>query len=159
MLCSLSCVRDNENAYEATSHVKVGDEVPDFTLSNGEGTVSKATLAGKKTLLVLFSTTCGDCQRVLPAIEGAWKMLKDEPDVVVITISREEKAEVVGAYWAEAQFTMPYYLDEDRSIFKKFASAYTPRVYLINPQQRVTEMHVETLQITGEELYRRVMAL
>jgi peroxiredoxin len=159
-LCPASCVREEApDAREASSLVKAGDEVPDFTVSNDEGTVSKATLAGKKTLLVLFSTACGDCRRALPVVEEAWRLLRDEPGVLVITISREEPAGTVSDYWATAGFTMPYYLDEDRAVFNKFASAYTPRVYLVDPRQRVAEMHVETLPLTGEQLYRRVMAL
>jgi peroxiredoxin len=153
-------VRDDKGGgYDAYNYVKVGDEIPEFTVSNGTGTVSTEGLAGKRTLLVLFSTECGDCRRVLPVIEEAWRVLKEEEDVVVITISREETAEAVGGYWEQEGFTMPYFLDPDRAIFKKFASAYTPRVYLINRQRRVVEMHVETLEITSEELCRRVLAL
>ncbi|MDR2130595.1 MAG: TlpA family protein disulfide reductase [Odoribacteraceae bacterium] len=160
MACLFSCVRsDGEDLYEASSYIKVGDEIPDFTLSNEAGALSKSDLAGKKTLLVLFATTCGDCQRVLPVIEAAWNVLKSDPAVAVVLISREETAGAVSSYWAEAQLTMPYYLDTDRAVFNTFAKAYTPRVYLINPLQRVVEMHVESLKISAGELCRRVQAL
>ncbi|MDR1414177.1 MAG: TlpA family protein disulfide reductase [Odoribacteraceae bacterium] len=166
MMCSISllvvasCVREKAvDNYETSSLVKVGDEVPDFSLTRDGTTISKQSLAGKKTLLVLFSTTCGDCRLVLPTVEEAWKELREDPEVLVATISREETAEAVSAYWSEAGFTMPYYLDVDREVFKKFATAYTPRVYLVDARQRVVEMHVETLEISADELCRRVRAL
>ena len=71
-----SCTRDNEeDAYEKSSIVKVGDEIPDFSVTNETGTVGKGDLAGKKTLLVLFSSACEDCRVVLPVLEAAWKAL------------------------------------------------------------------------------------
>ncbi|MDR2414009.1 MAG: TlpA family protein disulfide reductase [Odoribacteraceae bacterium] len=160
LACALSCVKSNEgDAYEKSSRVKVGDEIPEFTASDGTTTLSKSDLAGKKTLLVLFASTCGDCREALPVIEAAWTLLKDHPGAVVAAISRGETAGVVREYWEEARFTMPYYLDEDRAIFNKFASAYTPRVYLIDARQRVIEMYVESLPFTGEELSKKVEAL
>jgi peroxiredoxin len=150
---------DGEVSHEESSLVKVGDEIPDFTVCNGTDTLRRGDLAGKKTLLVLFSSTCGDCRLVLPVVEAAWRVLKDDPGVVVAAISRGETGETVREYWEQSRFSMPWYLDEDRSVFNKFATAYTPRVYLVDGLSRVVEMHVESLPLSGEELYRKVEAL
>ena len=155
-----SCTRDNEeDAYEKSSIVKVGDEIPDFSVTNETGTVGKGDLAGKKTLLVLFSSACEDCRVVLPVLEAAWKALRSDPVVIVLLISRWETAADVASYWEKVGLTIPYFLDPGREVFNKFAKAYTPRVYLIDGQPQVVEMYIESLKISGEELYGKVSAL
>jgi hypothetical protein len=158
---AMGCTRgdDDREGYEKTSIVRVGDALPEFAVFNGADTVTTAQLAGKKTLIALFVTTCGDCQKALPVIDSAWRELRDEPGVVFVLASRGEQLDAVAAYWAEAGFATPFYLDEQRDMFNKFATAYTPRVYLADGRQRVTEMHVEVFEMNSEELCRRVRAL
>ena len=150
---------DDSGEYEKTSIVRVGDALPEFTVFNSSDTVTTAQLAGKKTLIALFVTTCGDCQKALPVIDSAWRELRDEAGVVFVLVSRGERPDAVAAYWAEAGFATPFYLDEQRSVFNKFATAYTPRVYLADGRQRVTEMYVEEFEMNSEELCRRVREL
>lgn len=136
------------------NYITVGDEVPAFSVSDGENnTFTSASLKGKRTLLVFFHTGCSDCQRELPKVNAVWKALKEEDGYQVVAIAREEKRSDVAAYWAAHHFTVPFYLDMDRSVFSLFANSTIPRLYIIDPDGVVQWMATETLDgMKAEEL-------
>ena len=106
-----------------------------------------------------FGTYCPDCKQVLPVIEEVWKELKDDPRFLLVTISRKETAEVVSNYWKENQFTMPFYLDTRGEVFSLFANNTIPRIYIINPDNEVVWMAVESLDISAKELIQKIKGL
>jgi len=156
MMC-LSCIKEDDSSAEVINYVEVGDLVPDFSVSDGIGnTFSSSFFVGKRSLLVLFSTTCGDCQRELPKVNKIWEELRDDPFYRVITIAREQNKEITDMYWNDEDFTMPKYLDPDRSVFSLFASSTIPRLYIINEEGVIEWMAIEVLTITSEELLAKI---
>lgn len=146
-LCMLpACIKEELPDSSTADRVRVGDVVPSFTASDGQGNnFSSSAFIGKRSLLVLFHTGCGDCQRELPVVEEVYKAVKQEADYQVITIAREEALASVSSYWNEQSFTMPFYLDTNRAVFLLFATSTIPRLYIINTKGVVTWMAVETL--------------
>jgi len=156
MIC-LSCIKEDESSTEVINSVEVGDLVPDFNVSDGIGnTFNSSFFIGKRSLLVLFSTTCGDCQRELPKVNRIWEELRDDPFYKVITIAREQNKEITDKYWMDEDFTMPKYLDPDRSVFSLFANSTIPRLYIINEEGVIEWMAIEELTITPEELLEKI---
>jgi len=156
MIC-LSCIKEENSSEEIINYVEVGNLIPDFNVPDGEGnTFNSFLFVGKRSLLVLFSTTCGDCQRELPKVNIIWNEVKDDSSYRVVTIAREQNKEVTDEYWAKVGFTMPKYLDEDRSVFSLFANSTIPRLYIIDEKGRVEWMEIETLTITTEELLEKL---
>lgn len=144
-----SCIGDNEEVTETKNYVVVGDRVPDFEIENTlmvgwNGLKSPDDFTGKKTLLVFYVTTCGDCRRELPYIEHAFREL-GAGGLTVIPISRGETYEKVQAYWTEAGFIMPRFFDPDRAVFNLFANQTVPRIYLVDEDAKVVWMCVEDL--------------
>ncbi|MDH6304728.1 peroxiredoxin [Parabacteroides sp. PF5-5] len=155
-----SCVKDGgERLYEIIDYVDVGDSVPAFTVSDDEGnTFMSSAFEGKRSLLILFASTCPDCRKVLPQIDKyVWPYLKDNPDYLLITISREETASAVNNYWAEQGYTMPKYLDPKRDVFSLFANSTIPRLYVINETGQIEWKAIETLEISPEELLYKII--
>ena len=142
-LLLFSCIKDDES--ETINYINVNSQIPTF--------------AGKQSLLVFFGTYCPDCKQVLPVIEEVWKELKDDPRFLLVTISRKETAEVVSNYWKENQFTMPFYLDTRGEVFSLFANNTIPRIYIINPDNEVVWMAVESLDISAKELIQKIKGL
>lgn len=152
-----SCVKDGgSNPYEIINHVAEGDPVPDFTVSDDKGnTFSSSEFTGKRSLLVFFNTGCDDCQEIMPDLNNkVWETYKDNPDYLLITISRGETAEAVNNYWGNKKnnFTMPAYLDPDRRVFSYFANSTVPRLYIINKEGIIERMFVEKLNVSIEKL-------
>lgn len=155
-----SCIKEEENE-PVINHITINSPVPSFTVEDKNGDIfSSSQFSGKQSLLIFFGTYCSDCKHVLPVMEKVWQTLKDDPQFLLIPISRDETADQLSAYWEENQFTMPFYLDPTRGdVFSLFANYTIPRIYLINAENKVTWMAVESLEISTDDLIQKIKNL
>ncbi len=149
LLTSCSMSDDDSADAHVEEYVKVGDHVPSFTVETVEadGTTlafSTASLTGE-TVIVLFHTSCGDCQRELPRLNSYYLRHRDDPGFQMVAISREEEVESVSAFWHERGLSIPYSAQPDRRIYNLFASAVIPRVYFCNAEGIVTKVFIEKI--------------
>src|SRR5580698_2846162 len=64
---------------------------PDFTLKDLQGaSVSLESLRGKVVVLNFWTKTCGPCMEEMPELAELAKIVRDRPDVVVLTVSVDE---------------------------------------------------------------------
>ncbi len=64
---------------------------PDFALKDLSGaTVTLESLRGKVVLLNFWTKTCGPCLEEMPELAELAKIVRDRPDVVVVTVSVDE---------------------------------------------------------------------
>ena len=143
-----ACSMGDDDDGEVTEYVKVGDRVPAFSvetvLADGStATFSTARLTGE-TVIVLFNTSCGDCQRELPRMNDYYLQHRHEKGFQMVAISREEGAESVAAYWKEQGLSIPYSAQTDRRIYNLFASSIIPRTYFCSADGIITQILVET---------------
>ncbi len=73
-------------------------------------TWTPADLAGRTALVNVWATWCVPCRDELPFVEELAKRLADRKDVVVVTISIDEKPEDARAFVAKQGFTFPVLL-------------------------------------------------
>lgn len=128
-----SCVNEDPESIDA-SRLKTGDMVPAFTVTLSDGAVftSPTDLMGHDTRLLLFTTTCPDCQRALSKLQAEGNTAN------LICISRAESAADVAAYWEQEGLSLRYAAVDDRSVYNLFAKAGVPRLYAVGPDGRVT---------------------
>ena len=143
-----ACSMGDDDDGEVTEYVKVGDRVPAFSvetvLADGSTAMfSTAQLTGE-TVIVLFNTSCGDCQRELPRMNDYYLQHRHEKGFQMVAISRAEGAESVAAYWKEQGLSIPYSAQTDRRIYNLFASSIIPRTYFCSADGTVTRILVET---------------
>ena len=143
--CSMA---DDEENEEVKEYVKVGDRVPAFSvetvLADGSTAMfSTARLTGE-TVIVLFNTSCSDCQRELPRMNDYYLQHCGDKGFQMVAISREEGAESVAAYWKEQGLSIPYSAQTDRRIYNLFASSIIPRTYFCSADGIITQILVET---------------
>ena len=139
----------DDKADEVNEYVKVGDRVPTFSVATvrADGTTSTfstKTLTGE-TVIVLFNTSCGDCQRDMPLLNNYYLEHCNEPGFQMVAISREEGAESVAAYWDANHLQIPYFAQTDRRIYNLFATSIIPRVYFCTAEGVVTRIFVEKI--------------
>ena len=117
----------------------VGDTIPEFSvaMSNGE-IISKSSVKGKVPVIIFFNTDCSDCRKELPVIQSLWDNYKDNPEVVIALIARQESADEIETYWNENNFTMPYSPQETRDVYSLFAASIIPRIFIANPEGVIT---------------------
>lgn len=150
------CVREDDKPEEVINYVEVGDEIPDFTIIEYNGSsLSTDDFAGKRSIIVFFTTTCSDCRRELPILNDAYMESKAEfSDLLFVAIAREDKPDVTEKYMADNNLSIPVYHDLDRSVFNLFANSTVPRAYVVNKQGIIIWMGIEKLNITAGELVR-----
>ena len=121
-----SCIREDEKTFE----LHVGDAIPDFTVQFTDGTtVRGVSLRKGVSVIVFFHIGCPDCQLVLPYIQRLYDAFL--PDgVQFAVIAREQSQQEIAPYWEKLGFTMPYSPQSDSRVFKLFAGAHIPRVYV-----------------------------
>ncbi|MBD5341056.1 MAG: TlpA family protein disulfide reductase [Bacteroides sp.] len=134
-----ACVTEED---EPVWSLQVGEHLPEFSIVMNDGrTVTTQSLAGKRSVIVFFTTTCSDCRRELPRYQEWYnQIISSGDDVNFICISREEGADAVSTYWKEHDFTMPYSPQSDRAVYNLFASSGVPRVYEANAELIITNV-------------------
>lgn len=136
-----TAAQDDEIA--KTTLIKSGMEAPDFTVEMFDG--SKLTLSdlkGKVVLVNFWATWCPPCREELTHVQkDIIDRFEGEP-FVFLPISRGEKRDTVAAFRKKMDYTFPMGLDIDQSIFKKYASNYIPRNFLIGKDGKVIYVSV-----------------
>lgn len=131
------------NEIEATTLVKAGDMAPDFTVEMFDGsTVSLAELRGKVVLLNFWATWCPPCREELKHVQ---KQIIDRfagEEFVFLPISRGEAAKTVKAFLQKNGYKFPAGLDPEQAIYKRYASNFIPRNFVIDKQGKIAYLSV-----------------
>lgn len=103
--------------------VKIGQQVPDFTVTTTDGkTVRMADLKGKVVMLQFTASWCGVCRKEMPHIEAdIWRKYKDNKNFALYGIDLDEPVEKVKEFAKQIPVTYPLLLDPQGGIFYQFA--------------------------------------
>lgn len=128
---------------EATTLIHAGDIAPDFTVEMLDGSkVTLSELRGKVVLVGFWATWCPPCRLELSHMQKDVIDRFAGKDLVVLPISRGEKRKTVEDYIAKMGYTFPIGLDGDQSIYKKYASNYIPRSFVVGRDGKVVYVAV-----------------
>jgi len=107
--------------YEFTA--KIGDTIPDFTmtLTNGKK-VSSKDWKGKVVMLQFTASWSGVCRKQIPFVEqDIWLKNKHNRNFVLFGVDRDEPLEKVKRYQKEMDITYPLAIDPFADVFGIFA--------------------------------------
>jgi peroxiredoxin len=111
-------------------------QAPDFAVDTIDGeTVRLADFAGRKKLLVAFSSWCG-CRYDLPS----WEELNQElgpKGLSIIGVAVDEDPDAVRPWVEEADAAFPVLLDRDHVITERYSMVNVPTVVWIDEDDRV----------------------
>lgn len=140
VVMTLAVFSQEQKVYEHDYLVRVGDEAPDFTVSEAGGTTYRLSdLRGKVVMLQFTASWCGVCRKEMPFIEAEiWQQGK-EKGLVVIGIDRDEPKETVLKFSRDMNITYPLALDPGADIFGLYAlkTAGVTRNVIINREGRI----------------------
>ncbi len=128
--------------YEFTA--KIGDEIPEFTLtlSNGKK-VSSNEWRGKVVMLQFTASWCGICRKEIPFIQrDIWAKFKRNTGFLLFGVDRDEPLEKVKNYQKEMNIDYPLAVDQNAEVFSLFADkkAGVTRNILINREGKIVYM-------------------
>ena len=135
--------QSQEDQIKASTLINQGDKAPDFTVEmvNGEQ-ITLSKLKGKVVLINFWATWCPPCRQELTHVQ---KEIIDHfkgQDFVFLPISRGEKKDVVMAFREKQGYTFPMGLDPKQEIYKKYASNYIPRNFVVDKNGKVIYVSV-----------------
>lgn len=139
---------------DTTALTKVGQQVPQFSVTTLEGkTLSMAELKGKVILINFFATWCGPCMAEMPKVEkDIWQALKSDK-FVVLSIGREHSKDELLKFNKEKGFTFPIAADPKRGVYGLFAKQFIPRNYVIDKEGKIA---FQSLGYTPEEFAKMI---
>ena len=132
-----------ETDTESTTLVKAGETAPDFTVELVDGSqLSLKELRGKVVLLNFWATWCPPCREELSHVQQQVIDRFAGEEFVFLPISRGEERAAVEAFRAKTGYAFPMGLDTDETIYKRYATRFIPRNFLIDRTGRVVKATV-----------------
>ena len=120
-----------------------GAEAPDFTVEMIDGSkVTLSELRGKVVLLNFWATWCPPCREELSHVQQQVIDRFAGEEFVFLPISRGEERAAVEAFRAKTGYAFPMGLDTDETIYKRYATRFIPRNFLIDRTGRVVKATV-----------------
>jgi peroxiredoxin len=147
-----------ESDMEASTILKVGAIVPEFSISTLDGRIIRLSeLRGKTVFLNFFTLSCPMCMKELPLFEKEiWQKYKTNQNVVILIVGREETIEKLKAFHDKNQFTFPMAFDTERKVYSLFASKYVPRNIIIDKEGKLVMTEVGFIEAKSDELFQRI---
>ena len=134
-----------DEAAEAAAATLAGEgtEAPDFTVEMIDGSkVALSELRGKVVLLNFWATWCPPCREELSHVQQQVIDRFAGEEFVFLPISRGEERAAVEAFRAKTGYAFPMGLDTDETIYKRYATRFIPRNFLIDRTGRVVKATV-----------------
>lgn len=130
-------VEDEPDDLAETTLINAGDVAPDFTVEMLDGSkVTLSALQSKPTLLIFWATWCPPCRLELSKLQE--HIIDRYGDKInVLPISRGEERAKVEEYISKMGYTFAVGLDGDQSIYRKYATNYIPRCFVIDAKGKV----------------------
>lgn len=138
--------------------VHVGDEVPDFVLTDLQGTThSKASLLGTTYILQFTASWCGVCRAEMPHLETEVCQAFQGRDFLLIGVDLDEPADKVRDFADQMGVTYPMCPDPEGSVFYSIAApkAGVTRNVVVDASGRIAML----TRLFDEEEFQRMVAV
>ena len=115
-----------------TTGTDIGQQAPDFTLTDLEGNqVRLSDLRGKVVFINFWASWCPPCRAEMPDIETVHQKHKDE-GVVVLGVDIQEPEEVVRRFVEEGGYSWTFLLDTTGVVTATYKVSAIPTSFFIN---------------------------
>lgn len=145
----LSCIKEDISDSNGFA-LQVGNVLPEFSVTNRTETISTDSLRGQIVLIIFFNTTCGDCQKALPAIHSLYEKYSRMESVHVLLIARGQTENDVDKYFHSLGYNLSFFTDPDREVYSLFADKTIPRLFLADKHGKI--ILTQTEKVNSQEV-------
>ncbi|MFS0643890.1 thiol-disulfide oxidoreductase ResA [Siminovitchia sp. 179-K 8D1 HS] len=138
---------------EARSKVSVGDEAPDFVLSDLGGERHQLSeLKGKGVFLNFWGTYCKPCEREMPYMNSQYKHYKDQ-GVEILAVNVGEPEFSIKRFVEKHDLDFPILDDKNKDVMNMYGVYNLPATFLIDPEGNVIKV------VEGEQTEANIQAM
>lgn len=113
--------------------VRVGDQVPNFTLTTFEGeTINLTDLQGKVVVLNFWASWCKPCEQEAADLEAAWRDYQPDGQVVFLGVDYVDTEPEARGYLEKFGITYPNGPDLGTRVSQAFRIRGVPETYVID---------------------------
>lgn len=120
--------------------LKIGDDAPDFVLSDIEGNEHKLSeYEGQGVFLNFWGTWCEPCIEEMPAMDRQYEIYSDQ-GVQVLAVNIAQSQTEVSNFRDQLNLTFPIVIDKDKSVMEAYNITPLPTTILINPEGKIEKI-------------------
>ena len=132
------CVNEDE---PSGGNIEINDMLPQFSVQMNDGNIiTTQDFLGKIGVIMFFNTNCPDCREELPVIQELWEKYKENDEILIVPISRDESLEEILEYWTNNNLNLPFSPQNNREVYSLFASSIIPRIYISDKMGKIVFM-------------------
>ena len=118
-----------------------GTKGSDFALPDFKGnSYSLKSFEGKIVVIDFWAQWCPLCQKELPFIEKLYQNLKNDPEVVLLSITMS-KPDVISVFVKKYKYTFPVLFDEGGKVMQEFGAMAIPHVVVIDKTGIISKVY------------------
>ena len=136
-VAAFTACKPGADSNEAFRPIAVGEPVPEFTVRTLEGDSARIAAGEPVTLLHVWATWCGPCQKEFPEIEAIQKEFGPRGLRIVAVSVDEGDDDPVKAFVREKGATFEIGRDPEGSVRRLYQGIGVPESYLISADGRL----------------------
>ena len=137
-------------ACKSSQPAQIGTQAPDFTVNDGDKTVTLSQFRGKPVLLNFWATWCPPCVQETPSLVQLQKQLGDK--VVVLAVSTDVDADAYKKFTSKNMQGMLTVRDGDRRSSDLYGTYAFPETYVIDRQGVIRRKFIGAVEWQNPEI-------
>lgn len=129
---------------------QIGTQAPDFTVSDGQKTVSLSQFRGKTVVLNFWATWCGPCVQEVPSIMALQKQLGDK--VVILAVSTDVDEDAYKNFTEKRMQGLLTVRDGDRKSSSLYGTYAYPETFVIDKDGVIRRKFIGPQEWTNAEI-------
>ncbi|MBS4209712.1 thiol-disulfide oxidoreductase ResA [Bacillus sp. FJAT-50079] len=130
---------------DTRTKIAVGDQAPDFVLTDMDGNKHKLSdYRGKGVFLNFWGTYCEPCKREMPYMNNQFHAYQDQ-GVEILAVNVGEPEFLINKFANRHNLDFPILKDKNKDVMSVYDVGYLPATFLVNPEGEITLIEVGEL--------------